>query len=228
MLEALPDPARRYLAHAIEPGTHLATAVRLRMRGEIKLHTWLPFTASQVIAPGMGMRWEARVGRFPLVISGFDVVHKGRGAMRWRLLGLVPVMTTTGPDIDQASTQRLQAELVWLPSALLPQPDVVAWSVDATGRAQATSTQFGWTTSIRYETEPDGRLTSMDLERWGNPDAKAPSVLHAYGARVEAEGSFGGYRIPTQLSVAWAHARDDAYEEREYFRGEIIDAEYRT
>jgi hypothetical protein len=33
-----PDAAQRYLEHAIAPGTPLASAVRLRMHGEMKTH----------------------------------------------------------------------------------------------------------------------------------------------------------------------------------------------
>jgi hypothetical protein len=36
-LAALPEPARRYLEHAIASGIPLASAVWLRMHGEIKL-----------------------------------------------------------------------------------------------------------------------------------------------------------------------------------------------
>ncbi|MFC2165425.1 DUF6920 family protein [Acidobacteriota bacterium] len=39
-LADLPDAARRYLEHAIAPGTPLASAVRLQMHGEIKLKRW--------------------------------------------------------------------------------------------------------------------------------------------------------------------------------------------
>jgi len=45
----LPFVARRYLEHAIAPGTKLASAVRLQMHGEIKLKNWIPFKAEQVI-----------------------------------------------------------------------------------------------------------------------------------------------------------------------------------
>src|SRR4030088_1389364 len=54
----LPEPARRYLTHAIAPGTPLASAVRLRMHGEIKLKGWLPFTAEQVIRSDGDMLWQ--------------------------------------------------------------------------------------------------------------------------------------------------------------------------
>ena len=48
-LSGLPEGARRYLEHTIVAGTPLATAVRLRMHGEIKLKGWCPFSAEQVI-----------------------------------------------------------------------------------------------------------------------------------------------------------------------------------
>jgi len=39
------------------------------MRGSIKLKRWLPFRATQVIAPGVGFIWRARVA---CLISGYD------------------------------------------------------------------------------------------------------------------------------------------------------------
>jgi Family of unknown function (DUF6544) len=39
-LARLPDATRRYLEHAIPPGSRLASSVRLQMHGEIKLKRW--------------------------------------------------------------------------------------------------------------------------------------------------------------------------------------------
>jgi hypothetical protein len=50
-LNGLPDPVCRYLRAAIAPGTPLATAARLRMRGQIKLGGTV---ASAVIEPRAG------------------------------------------------------------------------------------------------------------------------------------------------------------------------------
>src|ERR1051325_7091135 len=89
----LPEPARRYLEHAIAPRTPLAVAVRLRMRGEIKLGQWLPFTAEQVIHWTRGSIWKATVRRGGIPIRGFDRLVDGQGAMSWKLFGVIPVMT---------------------------------------------------------------------------------------------------------------------------------------
>ena len=56
----LPEPARRWLGHAIAPGTPLWSSVELTMHGQIKLGRWRPFTAHQVLTPPGGYLWAAR------------------------------------------------------------------------------------------------------------------------------------------------------------------------
>jgi hypothetical protein len=79
-LAHLPAAAKRYLEHAIAPGTKLASAVRLKMHGEIKLKKWSPFTAEQVICWEHGLIWSATawMNSF-LPIVGFDRIIDGSG-----------------------------------------------------------------------------------------------------------------------------------------------------
>jgi hypothetical protein len=80
----LPEPARRFLEHAIAPGTPLASAVRLRMHGEIKLGRWLPFRAEQVIQRDGNMPWTATMNPLGIpLFRGFDRLIDGAGAMQW-------------------------------------------------------------------------------------------------------------------------------------------------
>ena len=126
-LDRLPEVAKRYLEHAIAPGTKLASAVRLKMHGEIKLKKWIPFTAEQVICWEHGLIWSATAwmnGFLPIV--GSDRVIDGIGAMQWKLLGLFPVMTASGADMTRSGVGRLQAESVWLPSVFYG--DDVSWT----------------------------------------------------------------------------------------------------
>ncbi|MBC7805282.1 MAG: hypothetical protein H7145_03950, partial [Akkermansiaceae bacterium] len=102
----LPEGARRYLTHAIAPGTRLASAVRLRMHGEIKLRDWLPFTAEQVIRWDRGFIWSATARMYGFPIRGSDSLLDGEGAMRWKLFGLIPVMAASGPDITRSAIGR--------------------------------------------------------------------------------------------------------------------------
>ena len=221
-LAGVPARARSWLARAIPPGARLATAVRLRMRGEIRLKRWLPFRAEQVLVPTVGMRWQARVGRWPMRVSGYDTVVEGRGAMQWRMLGLLPVMRARGPDIDRASIARLQAELVWLPTALLPAAQA-RWATDETDRPVVALSHFGWTTNLHLEVGAHGRLEGIDLERWGELPAGG-HALRPYGAVMEEERTFGGITIPSRLRVGWGHVGTAAFEESEYFRAHVEDA----
>src|SRR4051812_22979032 len=69
---SLPSAVHRYLGHAMAAGTPLASAVRLRMHGEIKLKGWYPFSAEQVIRWDRGMIWRAAVRIHGVSLRGGD------------------------------------------------------------------------------------------------------------------------------------------------------------
>jgi hypothetical protein len=81
---AIPAPARKYLDHAIAPNVPLAGAVRLNMRGEIKLKGWNPFTADQVIHWNHGMIWNAAIRVLGVPVRGSDRFVNGSGISRPR------------------------------------------------------------------------------------------------------------------------------------------------
>ena len=71
-LSPLPAAARKYLEHAIAPGTRSASAVRFSVHGQIKVKGWLPFSAEQVIRWDQGMVWRAVVRMHDLQIRATD------------------------------------------------------------------------------------------------------------------------------------------------------------
>lgn len=211
-----PEGVQKFLRHAIAPGTPLARAVRLRMHGEIKLKGWCPFTAEQVIHWDAGMIWRAEVRMCGLAIRGADSFLDGQGEMRWKLLGLFPVMQASGSDISRSAAGRVNIESVWLPSVLCG-TDVI-WTEPQPRLLHAHFTSHGETAEIDYQTGPDGALRSVRMPRWGNPEA-AEFHYADFGGTVEGDRTFGGYTIPTSLRVGWADS--------EFFRVTIDDAIYR-
>lgn len=217
----LPAPVRRYFETAIAPGTPLATAVRLRMSGAIRLRGWMPFTAAQALAPHRGFVWRARVrgGLF----SGADRYVDGLGAMDFRLLGLVPVMRASGPDVSRSAAGRCGAEAVWVPTALLPRFGV-EWSATddthATARFRLDDTDL----EIRFRFHPDGRLASATFERWGDPDETGTFGLHPFGIEATASATFDGVTVPSEGRVGWFHGTD-RWEEGEFFRFRLTELE---
>jgi hypothetical protein len=215
MVEGLPEPARRWLTYAIGPGTLLADAVEIRMHGRIRLGRWRPFTATQAVVPGVGYVWAAntRVGAIP--VRGYDSFANGRGEMRWRAAGVVPVSSAVGVDVTRSAAGRLAAESVLLPPSLIgaewsagEDPDTAVFRLPAsrTDRDRVTITVAA-----------DGRLEQVSMRRWGNPDGGA-FAEHTFQVTFDTDLRVGGLRVPDGIRAAWL-AEDG--ERREFFRAVV-------
>jgi uncharacterized protein DUF6920 len=223
-LSHLPEPARRYLVHAVAPDTCPTGAVRLRMHGRIKIGAWKPFRAEQLLHADHGLIWRARVGRGLLAARGFDAWLDGRGAMQWKIAGLIPIVRATGPDVDRSGAGRFHAESVWLPDTLLPSFSGVEWSLEDEDQPVALLASHGATSRLHFHIGPEGRLEALTLERWGNPGGGA-FAIHPFSVMVEKEASFQGRTIPVRLRAAWAPL-GEAFEAGEFFQAILDSVEY--
>ncbi|NOY85764.1 MAG: hypothetical protein GXP52_00490 [Deltaproteobacteria bacterium] len=194
------------------------------MHGEIKLGRWLPFTAEQVIHRDRGMLWCATVRMFGLPVRGFDSYLDGQGEMRWKMLGLIPIVTGSGPDISRSALGRLQAELVWLPSALCG-PEV-SWTSSSEYQTQAEFHLHGHAATLELAVDSVGRLHMVKMIRWGNPSGGAYESL-PFGGIVEDESRFGGYTVPSRLRVGWYLGTERFDTEGDFFHVTVDDAVYR-
>ena len=87
------------------------------------LHAWrdppgrlATSVARQVLAPPRGFVWAATARFIGIPVIGFDRLSSGSGQMRWRLGGLVPVVSATGPDVTRSAAGRLAGETVLVPT----------------------------------------------------------------------------------------------------------------
>jgi hypothetical protein len=222
-LAGLPDPVRRYLGAAIAPGTPLAAAARIRMRGQIKLGRWIPFRAEQLLAPHHGFHWAARGAG---VVSGFDRYVGGQGQMRWRLLGLVPVMQADGPDLSRSAAGRVVGEAMWVPTALLPRFGV-DWSAADDHHLTARWRIDTHQAELELVVDERGRLREGVFQRWGDPDRTGSLGLHPCGGEVTAHASFGGVTVPSEGRAGWFYGTD-RWAEGEFFRYQLTSLELLT
>ncbi len=214
MVAGLPDPARRYFLHAIRPGTPLATRMYWGYTGEIrpgKTMPWLSLSAEQIIVKERGFVWKATAGKGPLFLTGADYYLDGEGRMRIALLGLLPVVNASGPDLSKSALARLQMESMALPSALLPGPNVRIEEVDA-NRFRALMTLHGETTPLTLAVDQAGRVTEFALPRWGDLTDDGSFRYIPYGGFTDEERSFGGYTIPSRLRAGWWFGTDQYLE----------------
>jgi hypothetical protein len=224
MTDGLPEPARRWLTRAIQPGTPLARAVVLDMRGQIRIRRWLPFRAVQLQAPADGYVWAARAALGPLHISGFDRYANGTGQMNWRLAGRVPVVRAAGPNVDRSAAGRVALDAVFVPTAFLgeqvtwrsgPDPDV----------AVAEWTVGNQVLPVELRVGPDGALRSVSMQRWGNPNGR-PWASYPCGGTLDDERDFGGITLPTRLRAGYFFGTEE-WATGEFFRATITDATFR-
>ena len=215
----LPEPARRWLSHAIAPGTPLWSRVELTMHGQIKLGRWRPFTARQVLTLPDGYIWAARTRLAGLPVAGYDRLESGAGEMRWRLLRLIPVLTASGPDVTRSARGRLAGEIALIPTAFRH----AAWSQAECANTAIATWQFGDDTeSAELRVKQSGQLAEIRVNRWGNPGG-APFGRYPFGVRVEPESTFGGITIPSVLRAGWWWGTE-RQQEGEFFRAEITGA----
>ncbi len=224
-VDGLPRNARLYLEHAIAAGAPLASTVRLKMHGEIKLGRWLPFRAEQVISREGSFVWAATVSMYGLPIMGSDSLLRGEGEMRWKLFDLIPVMTAAGPDITRSAIGRLQAELVGMhPAALLER--ATSWSNGENGYCRVSLDRFGETAEITLGLDSNGSLKSVEMLRWGNPDGGEYGYFK-FGAVFDEERSFDGFTIPSRIQAGWYFGSAHFNSEGAFFRAVIDAADYR-
>lgn len=215
-LDALPDPVRRWLSRAVAPGAPTSSGVVLEMSGRIRVGVWRAFTARQVIAADRGYVWaaDARFGRLPVL--GYDRYEVGgahddgrddggadgggSAEMRWRLAGLLPVVTERGDDVRRSAAGRLAGELVLNPGAALAPH--VRWEAVDDARARARVRLGGDEHVVTVDVDEAGVVRSARLPRWGDP-AGSGAAMHEFVARCSGDRSFGDYRLPAHVEAGW-------------------------
>lgn len=203
-LEGLPEAARRYMEFMGVLDRPRHWSFRARFEGRFQLRgRWMPAVAWQYnTGPEIARVYVMRL-RFAGIVPmlGADTYAGGRGEMRGKLLGVIPVAHGEGDEFDQG-------ELVtWLNDAVLLAPsflltDAVGWGeVDAdsfdldvgdagrTVSARVFLDERGapkdFSTTDRYADLPGG----LTRARWTTP--------------VAGWTEFGGRPVPTSAQAIW-------------------------
>ncbi|WP_257226515.1 DUF6920 family protein [Rhodococcus opacus] len=216
----LPPVARRWITHAVAEGSPMARSVQLHMTGQIRLRRWRPFSATQILVPGTGFIWAATTKIGGLPVHGYDRFSDNGGEMRWRLGGVIPMMSARGRDVTESAAGRLAGESISVPTSF----PLARWSDgrDPT-ETTATWTVGGYEETVHLEVADDGTLRRLHMQRWGNP-AGHGFGRHRFTVTIDSERIVAGMTIPAQLRAGWA---TEDTPDGEFFRAEITDAVFR-
>jgi hypothetical protein len=195
------------------------------MTGRIRLgarQPWLSMEARQVLAPPDGFVWNAQIGRFGVCFVGADSYARGRGQTVFRLWDRIPIVQASGPDVSRSARGRLAIESIWCPASLLPQRGVAWEAVDAR-TARATLTIDGESIPLMLTIGTSGNPQSVKIDRWGNLTPEGNYAAIPFGADIFDEQTFGGYTVPSYLSVNWWHETDREFP---FFAARVTQARY--
>jgi hypothetical protein len=180
------------------------------------------YAARQVMALGEpGFLWEARqdIGPFPK-LRVIDSYVADAGHLQARLLGTIPVVRASGPDIALSEGYRYLAELPWAPDAMLGNPLLKWRTVDARLAEVALETPGG-TARVMFEFDKSGDIVAMLAK--GRPATNSAGIPARYDwrGRYSDYRRIGARRVPALGEVGYVYP--SGYET--YFRGRVT--EYR-
>ncbi|MCU4653431.1 hypothetical protein N8I71_11340 [Roseibacterium sp. SDUM158016] len=220
----LPDPARRYFGFTIAEGTPLLPVAEIDMGGRFSLGTkeapnYQPMEARQILAAPEGFVWSVRL-RGGMPISGSDTGTW----MRFRILGLVPVVRVGGTDDHRRSAfARFAAEAVfWSPAALLPGPGVT-WSELDEDTARVTLRRGDLEQAVDVTVDAEGRPLHVSMQRWTDANPEKVHRLQPFGGYLSDFREVGGYRLPFRVEAGNMFGTDAYFP---FFLAEVTDIRF--
>lgn len=225
LVQQLPEPVQRWLLHAITPGAALLTSTEVESSGQIRLGgSWHALVCRQRSSLLHGFVWASRTRLLGLPVVGFDRFTHGSAEMRWRILRRFPLVSADGEQIARSSAGRHAGEiLAGVPAAALDRS--LRWRPVDRNRATAELLLGGDTQHVTITVDALGRLERVELDRWGTPPGSTYG-LYRFGAALEEERVFDGYRIPTVVTAGW-HPGTDQWDDGVFLRYRVLRATFR-
>jgi hypothetical protein len=196
-LAGLPAPVQRYFRHVLTAGQFSQRSLRLRHTGWFKTDLdkdWLAIDGEQYIsAEPPAFIWQGTTRWF----TARDEYGAGHGRLTVRLLGAVPVVRGHGPHYDQGELLRWLAECAWLPTRLLPGPDV-AWTAIDDHAARLTCTPDGQAVTLLVRFNEHDEIAECEALRYFGDTTQLPWV-----GRFAQYQRRQGMLVPLVAEVSW-------------------------
>ena len=210
-VDALPSPVKRYFHHVLKPGLPIIQHAHMQQAGgfvtRLKKPHWSSLSAQQwMSAQPNGFIWDAKITVLPLLsIYVRDTHLHSRSRMHGQLLSLIKLFDFQAtPELATAALQRILAERVWMPTALLPSQGV-QWTAINKYVATATLQDGNVSAALDFEFNQQGEIIrAYTAGRYR--EVKGQFELTPWEGQYANYTEIEGYRVPTAGEVAWVLA----------------------
>ena len=221
-LDGLPAPVQRYFRAVLKDGQPIVTAATIDLAGTFNMSAtaeqWKPFTSHQRIATRRpGFMWDAKIAMFPGVnVRVVDSYIAGHGLLRAAVMGLFKVAEQQGEgEIARGEFMRWFAEVLWVPTALLPSQGV-RWEAVDEHSANATLVDGPLTLTLLFRFDDAGLIASFRAEARGGMvgDKMVMAPWEGVWSNYQLRD---GIQVPFTGEVAWMRPEG----RRPYFIGTV-------
>ena len=224
MVSDLPEPARRYFAYTMQPGTPLLPVAEIDMDGRFSLGTredpaYQPMEARQILAAPEGFVWAMRT-RGGMPVSGSDT----SSWTRFRVFWLIPVARLGGDaDHTRSAFGRNVAEATsWTPAALLPGPGV-SWEGVDDDTARVTIRHGNLEQAVDVTVDPEGRPVEVSFQRWSDANPDKVHRLQPFEGYLSDFREVDGYRLRFRVEAGNMFGTDDYFP---FFLAEVTEIRF--
>lgn len=206
MLETLPSAVKNWLLSVGVAGREPIRNVTLKQSGTMKLKPeqkeWTASESEQIsFTEPPGFRWEVKMkmGR-GMFVTGKDSFEDGKGSMRIKLAGFLPVSKTLENDkTNQSSMQRFLMEMGWYPTAALN--SYIHWKEVDAYTTTATMEYRGLTGSAVFFFNEQYELVKVEAWRYKDSEEDARPLLCT--GTIKAHKVVDGLKVPVEIDISW-------------------------
>ena len=151
-LDGLPAPVALYIRRTGALGKPKVVSLSAEMHGRIRSgpsESWMTFRAKQVstFGPRPQRLFYLDASRGGLPVTVFHVFDDHSATMRGKLLSLIPILDSSGAEMDRGETVTIFNDLVVFAPAAIPDAGI-SWKLLDTRRVQGTFTRGDQTVSF--------------------------------------------------------------------------------
>ncbi len=203
MVNDYPVAVRNWLGNSGIIGKERIKEVSLKQKGKLRLQPdqkWSDAEAKQEFnIDEPSFIWELKTSMKGLPVSGRDIFQKGKGSMKIRIAGIIPVVNLKDdPKLNESTLQRYLGEIIWFPSAALS--SYISWRHIDNNTAEATMNYMGTIGKGIFSFDEEGNLRKFTSYRY--KDIKDKNRTE-WIAEVLDTDTVNGVKIPVKLQASW-------------------------